>query len=180
MTPPRHLALPLALALLAGCAAPAERTFRLRAQGRPGDGPLHVAPLAGGAAEYQLLTATATDPTVTLVRLVRAGAETPVRVDLGRTRLRAASGEELPLERVCVVERRVRCVDSAGARGEVVPVSPGTSLTVRADFGPLEVLAKDGRSPGPLLSGLTLIEEGILVGGRPQPLSVTLEPPPAR
>jgi hypothetical protein len=165
-----------ALALLAGCAG-ADPAVRYRAYGTFGDGapPLHVQPLAAGEAEYQLLRASLLDPEATLVRTFQASGGSPVRVDLGRVRLRTADGEEVPLLRACVVTTPERCVAAGSTRGNVEALAPGESLTVRVDFGPLAPSGPDGKAPNPQVERLTVVEDGILVRGRPESLTFGLE-----
>jgi hypothetical protein len=165
-----------ALALLAGCAG-ADSAVRYRPYGTFGDGapPLHVQPLAAGEAEYQLVQASLLDPEATLVRTFRASGTSPVRVDLGRVRLRTADGEDVPLIRACVVATPERCVAAGSTRGNVEALAPGESLMVRADFGPLAPSGPDGKTPNPQVEHLTLVEDGILVRGRPEGLTLGLE-----
>jgi hypothetical protein len=167
----------LATALALGCAAVAP-TWRYRTEGTPGDGatPVYLAPLASGRAEYRVESATLTDPEASFVRVVRAVGDAPVRVDLGRVRLRLPGGVEVPIVRVCLLETSApRCVDGGAARGQVRILEPGEAVRLRVDFGPLDPLAPGGAGPNPALARLTLVEDGVLVGGRPAPVSVTLE-----
>ena len=89
--------------------------------------------------------------------------------------MRTAGGGEVPLVRACVVATPERCVAAGSTGGNVQALAPGESLTVRVDFGPLDPAAADGRSPNPRVERLTLVEDGILVRGRPESLTLGLE-----
>ncbi|BDG03720.1 hypothetical protein [Anaeromyxobacter oryzae] len=169
-----------AAAALAACAT-SDPTWRYRAEGTFGDGaaPVHVEPLAGGQVEYRVESASVADPEASVVRVVRAVGDAPVRVDLGRVRLRAGAGADVPVARVCLLDTPPRCSDGGAARGQVQAVTRGEAVRVRVDFGPLEALAPGG-APNPELARLTLVEEGVYVSGRAVPVSVPLERIPRR
>ncbi|ACL63552.1 conserved hypothetical protein [Anaeromyxobacter dehalogenans 2CP-1] len=176
----RRLALAaLALSLASACAS-REALWRYREEGTFGDGapPLHAEPIGGGA-EYRLVSASLGEADLSLERSVAALGDAPVRVDLGRVRLRSASGEELPLVRACLLEATPRCAAGGASRGFVATLSPGEVIRFRADFGPVDVLGPD-RAPNPEVLKVTLAEEGVYVGGRLQPVTVVLEKVPAR
>jgi hypothetical protein len=180
VAPVRLAPLLAAAALAAGCAGAAP-TFRYRAEGSFGDGaaPVHIEPLARGAVEYRVESAAVTDPEASVVRVVRAVGDAPVRLDLGRVRLRAG-GEDLPISRVCLLEPALRCTDGGAARGSVEAIAHGEALRVRVDFGPLEAVAPGGAGLNPALARLTLVDEGVYVSGRAVPVKISLERVPVR
>lgn len=165
----------LALSLAPACAS-REALWRYREEGTFGAGapPVHAEPLGGDAAEYRVVAATLGEADLSVERTVAALGDAPVRVDLGRVRLRAASGEELPLVRACLLEATPRCSAGGAARGFVATLSPGEVVRLRADFGPVDGLGAD-RAPNPEVLKVTLSEEGVYVGGRVQPVTVVLE-----
>jgi hypothetical protein len=181
MRPLPILAAPLLCSALLACASaspppapPAPPTARYRPVGpTPAvGGPLLTQPVGGGVAEYSLERADVIEPGVVVVRTIRADGTAPVRVDLGRLRLHAAQ-DDLPLLRVCVLDGEPDCLDHASARGQVRTVDPGSPLRIQADFGQLPPpVAGD---PVPDLSRLTLVDNGIVVGGRQTPVAISLE-----
>lgn len=180
MRPLPILAAPLLCSALLACAGAPARTAppapaaRYRPVGvAPAvGGPLLTEPIGGGVAEYSLERADVIEPGVVVIRMIRADGTAPVRVDLGRLRLHAAQ-DDLPLLRVCVLDGEPDCLDHASARGQVRTVEPGSPLRIQADFGQLPPpVAGD---PVPDLSRLTLVDKGIVVGGRQAPVAIALE-----
>jgi hypothetical protein len=177
---------PFLLLVAAGCATAAP-AWQYRAEGSSGDraAPIHLEPLASGQAEYRIESAVSTGRDASVVRAVRAVGEAPVRVDLGRVRLRAGS-VEVPILRVCLLDPTPRCSDGGAARGQVQMVARGDAVRVRVDFGPVDPRAPGSGEPDPALAGaaprarLTLLEEGIYVAGHAVPVSVVLERIPRR
>jgi hypothetical protein len=140
-------------------------SFRYRVAGQPAArSPLWVQPLAEGRVEYQLLSAGRASGVVTLERAVVNKGEDPVRVDVGRIRLRAASGDELGLVQACAGGE---CHEGSAARGQITQLEPGQTLRLRAEFGP--VAADDA------FDKATFVDEGLYVGGKLALVAVELE-----
>lgn len=179
---------------LAACVGAGDATFRYRGPDG-GVAPVHVEPLAGGRASWALDLVVLDGPDAMVRRTIQSRGDAPVRVDLGRLRLRAASGRELALVRVCahpVVVATVlaesparpaggaapapasgeRCLDGAAARGRVYVLSPGESVPLRADFGPVPPPSRG--APDRELTELVLVDDGILVAGRTAHVEVPL------
>jgi hypothetical protein len=165
----------VSLLLAVGCAGPSGAaapggaggpSFGYRAQGSAvAASPLKVERLAQGRVEYRVLAAQRSGATVVVERAVANQGDDPVRVDLGRVRLRSEAGEEAALSLAC---SGAECLDPSAARGQVAALDPGQSLRLRAEFGPIDPAAPGFDRP-------TFIDEGVFVGGRLAVVAVPLE-----
>ena len=143
-------------------------SFGYRVAGLPGAvAPLWVKPLAEGTVEYQFGAAARAKGIVTVDRTLVNKGDDPVRLDLGRVRLRAPSGDEAALLEACAGGE---CLEGGAARGHVTVLEAGKSLRLRTEFGPLG--AED------LLEKATFVDEGIFVAGRLALVAVELERAP--
>jgi len=141
--------------------------FRYRSVAQPdARSPLSVQSLAEGRVELQLLSAARADGVVTVERTVTNKGDDPVRVDMGRVRLRAPSGDEVNLFQACA---QGECLEAGSARGQITQLEPGQTLRLRAEFGP--VAADDP------LDKVTFVDEGLYVAGKLALAAIELERP---
>jgi hypothetical protein len=140
-------------------------TFAYHVVGLPGAvGPLWVKPLGEGSVEYQFGRADRAGGLVTVERTLVNKGEDPVRLDLGRVRLRADSGDEAGLLQAC---SGGECLEAGAAHGQVTTLEPGKTLRLRTTFGP--VSAEDP------LEKVIFVDEGIFVAGRLSLVAVELQ-----
>jgi hypothetical protein len=142
-------------------------SFRYRTAGQSsGQAPLWARPLSGGRVEYQVLSAARGNGLVTVERALVNRGDDPVRVDLGRIRLRTASGDEADLAEACA---GAECHEGGVAHGQILDVEPGQTVRLRAQFGPVPA-----DEP---LEKVTFVDEGTYVSGRLALVAVELERP---